>query len=64
MGQKRNNVVLTVCVLILCLSAAVIAQIPMHSPDKNQFLLNEVVDISAAMPGLNGHGCARRGSNG
>ncbi len=48
MSQKQNNVVLTVCVfLILWLSTGVIAQIPMHSPDKNQFLLNEVVDISA-----------------
>ena len=30
----------------LVLSAAAAAQIPLHSPDENQRLLNEVVDIS------------------
>ncbi|MGD8786405.1 MAG: alpha-xylosidase, partial [Phycisphaerales bacterium] len=48
MNKKQNTVVLLVCVCSLLWSyTGAIAQIPIHSPDKSQFLLNEVVDISA-----------------
>jgi alpha-D-xyloside xylohydrolase len=48
MNKKPNTVVLLVCVCSLLWSfTGAKAQIPIHSPDKNQFLLNEVVDISA-----------------
>jgi alpha-D-xyloside xylohydrolase len=47
MEQKNNRIWFVVfSVVILVLSVSVRAQIPMHSADENQRLLNEVIDIS------------------
>jgi alpha-D-xyloside xylohydrolase len=43
---KKRQYFLAVLTLIVFLNSTILAQIPMHSPDNNQALLNEPLDIS------------------